>query len=118
MSNGWVKRISYTRIVNGRRREIAEDDKERRLREVKAWLRSHGVCELCALGMALAQVEKEFEGAKLDAGLGIGCARARQSEGCEAIARRVWSTIPKTSESQSATASSEQVSRSQKSKGK
>lgn len=78
------------------RPDRAEEDRLRRLHELRFWLRGHGCCWLCALRFALAQLEKEA-GLKFEAG--SQCAADSQ---CADKARAAWPKLPAAPEQKAA----------------
>lgn len=70
------------------RPDRAEEDRLHRLHELRYWLRGHGCCWLCALRLALAQVQKEA-GHKFEAG--TQCAG---DGSCATRARAAWPSMP------------------------
>lgn len=60
-----------------------------RLHELRFWLRGHGCCWLCAMRLALAQIEREA-GLKFEPG--TQCAT---DGSCTDKARAAWSSLPK-----------------------
>jgi len=70
------------------RADSAESDRLSRLHELRYWLRGHGVCWLCSLRLAIAQVQKEA-GLKFEAG--TQCAG---DGSCAARARAAWPSMP------------------------
>jgi len=70
------------------RPDHAEADRLCRMHELRFWLRGHGCCWLCALRLAIAQVQKEA-GLKFEAG--TQCAG---DGSCAARARAAWPNMP------------------------
>lgn len=70
------------------RPDEAEMGRLSRLHELRFWLRSVGCCWLCALRLALAQIEKEA-GLKFEAG--VQCAT---DGSCIEKARTAWPNLP------------------------
>ncbi len=100
------------RYKDGRRVVVLQQQKDARLRRLRKWLRENGLCNLCALSIAIAQTEREYEGTVTKVEPGPGCARKDRPESCGAIALRVKPTMPPTPVNLSAMPNSGRASRS------
>jgi hypothetical protein len=75
-------------------REV-ESRKYDRFTQIWSWLKGLGVCRLCGVGVALAQVEREFGDPTFRAlSTKDGCAR-KEPTACLDLARSKWSELPK-----------------------
>lgn len=64
-----------------------------RMVTIVGWLKGIGSCGLCAVGMAIAQVEREHGDSTFRA-TKTGCAR-KDGGDCFEVARKRWSELPK-----------------------
>jgi hypothetical protein len=64
-----------------------------RMVQIVAWLKARGCCGLCAIGMAIAQVEREHGDPTFRA-TKVGCSKVAKQD-CFEVARKVWSELPK-----------------------
>lgn len=58
------------------------------------WLCDVGVCRMCGVGIALAQVERELGDPTFRATKGLGCKNAPRVD-CFDLARSKWPELPK-----------------------
>jgi hypothetical protein len=62
--------------------------------QIVAWLKERRCCGLCAIGMAIAQVEREHGDPTFRA-TKVGCSKPEGRQDCFERARAIWSELPK-----------------------